>query len=625
MVLNKLIKYGLLILFVSFSSLNFAQPNDSSTAKSVTSTASVNDAENIKITLNTSVKQQVKNAYQNASIVLIIFIIITGLLVRFYIRQLNYRKASQHKVEQALAVAQDARDEAEKLAEAKINFLARMSHEIRTPMNGVLGMAESLTFTKLTSQQKDLLGTLTDSAESLLVLLNDILDFAKMDAGKLILESKPVDLQALAQRAINGFNHLQKEKSVSLRLTIDYALHTIYWTDSLRLMQVLNNLLSNAVKFTGQGQIHLSMFLVSRTKEGDNFYDTIKISVKDTGIGINEKQQQQLFSPFIQADSAVTRKYGGTGLGLSICQEIVNAMGSNIAIESEVNAGSEFAFNLTLKQAKSTEYSLNGEQAHHSNKTNNDEIFSPLKVLMAEDNLVNIKVLSAQLKRLNITPDIAENGQQALALCDKNDYDVVISDCHMPIVDGYELASSLAKKKVGRSPWLIAITADALEGTAEKCFKAGFDDYIAKPCTQKTITDKMHRALKKVTVATIESKVEPLTSPYHLFNPSQLLNGNGQDIVLCKNIARVFVDMWHQDKKSLISATKELDFHHIFALVHRLKGSIRYLGNEAIECNAVLIQKQAQGLQKESIQYTIKLFMRELDLLSKEVDDWLRQ
>ena len=572
---------------------------------------------------NASAKKEVEDVYQKAMMLFVATILIVILIIRFYIRQINFRKTAQHKVEQALAVAEEARTEAERSAQAKIDFLARMSHEIRTPMNGVLGMAESLNFTQLSNNQKSLLSTLTDSAENLMVLLNDILDFAKMDAGKLTLESQPVNLKELAESAIKAVSHAEKEKNIALKLTLDKALSPYYFTDPHRLTQVLNNLMSNAVKFTDQGKVELSVFLVASKLENGNHYDTIKISVKDTGIGIDSQQQKQLFSPFIQADSAVTRKFGGTGLGLSICQEIINAMGSKIHIKCTFEIGSDFYFNLTLKQMSSRANAEERRQLPRDSNTDVDTKFNGIKVLMAEDNIVNIKVLSAQLERLNIHPDIAENGQEALTLFEQSFYDIVISDCHMPIVDGYELANVLSQQKHGNKPWLIAITADALTGTAEKCMSAGFDDYVAKPCTQQAVTDMMHNALRNIQDNS-DKKVVHQRWNYQYFKPELLMEHNEQDIVLCKNIAQVFAEAWQVEKLQLIDAVTNEDFHHIFALVHRLKGSIRYLGNDSLECNAILIQKQAHALQIESIQYSIKLFIRELDLLSLELNDWLK-
>ncbi len=449
-------------------------------------------------------KEQVATAYRNMSFVLAATIITCLVIFWIYYRQLQVRKAAQHKVEQALKIAEAARLEAEKSAQAKVVFLARMSHEIRTPMNGVLGMAESLAFTELNDNQQDLLDTLKISARNLLALLNDVLDFSKMDAGKLTLESVPVNISTLTRNIIAGFKHLhvesplQKLNQIDIKLNVDQRITHQYFSDPTRLTQVLNNLLSNAIKFTEHGTITVTIDLASTSQEDNNVFDTLHISVQDSGIGIAKSKQDQLFTPFIQADTDITRKYGGTGLGLSICQEIVRSMGSEILLESTEHQGSLFHFYLKLKQANPV---INITERRRSDRQTNapeDQRFKQFRVLVAEDNSVNLLVITAQLARLNITADVAENGEQALQMYRKNPYDIIISDCHMPIIDGFELARTLTKEKT-KPLWLIAMTAEALSGAAEKCFQAGFDDYIAKPCPQEEVTNKLNNAYRQLT------------------------------------------------------------------------------------------------------------------------------
>ncbi|MEW6984357.1 ATP-binding protein [Colwelliaceae bacterium 6471] len=421
-------------------------------------------------------------------------LIICLMLFWVYYRELKVRKIAQHKIEKALAVAEIARAEAEKSTQAKATFLARMSHEIRTPMNGVLGMAEALAYTSLNKEQKELLETLNGSARNLLALLNDVLDFSKMDAHKLTLESVPVDLKALAQNIVTGFGHYEKDSNIKIELDCPSTINHQYATDPTRLTQVLNNLLSNAVKFTEQGKITLSISVTGSKRIGRETIDTILISVQDTGIGISEKNQDQLFTPFIQADSEVTRKYGGTGLGLSISQEIIKAMGGEIKLESSPNQGSRFYFSLQFRRAKNIHHTTEHKQGNRDQLTQFAKECQQYRVLIAEDNLVNIKVLTAQLERLGIFADVAENGEQALTMYNKMPYDIIISDCHMPIIDGFELAKRLTPEKQDRPLWLIAITADALSGAAQKCLDAGFDDYMAKPTPQEEVINKLNNA-----------------------------------------------------------------------------------------------------------------------------------
>lgn len=446
---------------------------------------------------NADVEEQVAIAYRQASYVFFVLLLIAVMVFWVYYRQSQVRKAAQEKIEHALSIAESARKEAESSAQAKITFLARMSHEIRTPMNGVLGMTEALNFTKLNKEQTELLSVLEGSARHLLALLNDVLDFSKMDAGKLTLESVPINFHLLASNIINSFRLVETHENIDINYHVDNNIIHTYFSDPTRLNQVLHNLLSNAIKFTEKGAITLLIDLVGHEKKNDEDYDVLKISVKDTGIGISKEQQSHLFTPFIQADDDITRKYGGTGLGLSICQEIVHAMEGNIRINSTLAKGSEFYFELILKRGEKEE----GVQERRKNSREvhspEDKRFESLRVLIVEDNLVNVKVLSSQLARLNIDADIAYDGLEALTLHNQHQYDIIISDCHMPNMDGFELAEHVRKNQQKRL-WLIAVTADALSGVAEKCINAGFDDYMAKPCPQEEITNKLNHAYREL-------------------------------------------------------------------------------------------------------------------------------
>ncbi|MFB0999858.1 MAG: ATP-binding protein, partial [Colwellia sp.] len=481
--------------------------------------------------------------------------------------------------------------------------------------------AEALAFTSLNKEQNDLLETLQGSATNLLALLNDVLDFSKMDAGKLTLESVPVNFHLLYKNIISGFNHIERYKALDINLKIDQKITHSYLTDPTRLTQVLNNLLSNAMKFTDKGKIDLTVIVVESDIINNNTYDTLYFDIKDTGIGIAADKQAFLFTPFIQADDDITRRYGGTGLGLSICQEIITAMGSEIEIDSTINQGSSFHFTLKLKQSNLESATDNRRSHTRLINATDDNRFKDLRILIAEDNLVNVKVLNAQLERLNIQADIAYDGKEALDLHKKEAYDIIISDCHMPNIDGFELAKTLTTPPIIRPLWLIAVTADALSGAAEKCTAAGFDDYMAKPCPQEEITNKLNNAYRQLLKK--QQKSKSTKNIFTLFNVDTLLKYNEHDSELSKNVGQLFVASWKKEKNQWLNAIENNDHKHIQALAHKLKGSTRYISHDKITQNIIEISKQAHAMNSDDIKVSAAYLIVQLDILVDEINAWL--
>jgi len=401
-------------------------------------------------------------------------------------------KEAKVSAELATKIAEEAKIKAEmaaKIAEdavkSKQQFLSNMSHEIRTPMNAIIGFTKVLLKTDLKAKQKEYLNAIKMSGEALTVLINDILDLAKVDAGKMTFEQTPFRMDTSISAMIHLFETKIQEKNLQLSKEYDNKIPTVLIGDPIRLHQIIINLVSNAVKFTNNGKITVSAHLLNEDEEKA----TIEFSVTDTGIGIEKSKIEHIFENFQQASSETARLYGGTGLGLAIAKQLVESQGGTITVKSQFNKGSTFSFILSFLKLKA-ETELIQEIVELDLEVKNK------KVLVVEDIALNQLLMKTLLDDFGFELDIADNGKIAIEKLTNESYDIILMDLHMPEMNGFEATEYIRKKLNSQIP-IIALTADVTTADLQKCKALGMNDYISKPLDEKLLYSKIISLLKK--------------------------------------------------------------------------------------------------------------------------------
>lgn len=406
---------------------------------------------------------------------------------------LDTLKDSRRYQEELKISLQAERETANEASRSKSRFLANMSHEIRTPINGIIGIARLLEEEQMSAEQKEKVAILIDSANFLHGIINDILDLSKIEVGKLEIEKVLFQIDELTTLVKNTIAYNAQRKHVTVVVTSNADMDRFLYGDPLRLRQVMINLMSNALKFTGRGgEIRLNIDVQHQVENQVR----LVCSVSDTGIGISEAHQASLFAPFQQGDSSTTRKYGGTGLGLSICKKLVELMGGSIKVESEVGVGSTFTFSLELELGPHQENIIPETSEDVSDIlefTRNNK----MRILIAEDNPINQFVIKNTMKRYGLEVDLVDNGIKAFEAVKAGQYSLVLMDCQMPEMDGYEatkLIRNLPDFALSRTP-IVALTANSMMGDKEICLQAGMDGFIGKPIVLKELEDALRTYL----------------------------------------------------------------------------------------------------------------------------------